>query len=622
MPLVSVLVPVYNVQAYLSECLDSLVGQTLKNIEIVCVDDGSTDDSLRILQEYAANDERIRIVRKENGGLPSARNAGLAVARGKYVGFVDSDDYVSPDMFRRLYAVASSSRADMVVCGAHCVPDEKGASNWMKDVLSPRNITYTASTVKTFYDERAAHPFLWRTLVDRDFIESHGLRLDESVILGEDVAFLYKLYTCAKRITFLSDKLYYYRWKRPDSIMEGLNYKDPSLKLCRHIKMVRSMWQSAPQTEEDRSVQFHEWALDFLYWDIIKLPMYRRIEVAKECAALLKEISFYRYYESYNDKTKEFARYIESLTCKSAVRPKISVVIVLNGCKDYLQHYLNSVYAQTCKDFEIIFFENGADGDTAKIMWNNFFSTDVVSVRSGEWRPLCYSYNEAVVSASGDYILFANGFDLITDRRFFEKAIAAFESDAKVQLVGQTEGHERGKVSIADCEPSCYRNFFFRTDTIRKERLVFSDYSFLTGSVFFTEYCLRVKSAYALRDVIRHNIPLRREKIYAEEAKYLLRAFVRLLETANAEKLPKLGRRLAEMLNSENYVRLLTDSTYGFYVNASSVENPQEDFHREVLELLLRCNRMCALSDGEAAVLRPLYAFIEKRHSFLSWLQR
>ena len=98
-PLVSILVPVYNVEDYLERCLDSLLQQSLTQIEIVCVNDGSTDKSAEILEEYAKKDNRIVVVHKKNGGLPSARNAGLDVAKGKYVGFVDSDDYVDKDMF-------------------------------------------------------------------------------------------------------------------------------------------------------------------------------------------------------------------------------------------------------------------------------------------------------------------------------------------------------------------------------------------------------------------------------------------------------------------------------------------------------------------------------------------
>lgn len=100
-PIVSILIPVYNVENYLEKCLDSVISQTMNNIEIICVNDGSTDHSGEILEKYQKKDKRIIVVNKENGGLPSARNAGMEIARGKYIGFVDSDDYINSDMYER-----------------------------------------------------------------------------------------------------------------------------------------------------------------------------------------------------------------------------------------------------------------------------------------------------------------------------------------------------------------------------------------------------------------------------------------------------------------------------------------------------------------------------------------
>lgn len=117
MVLVSVIVPVYNTEKYLACCLDSVLAQTLKEIEIICVDDGSTDSSLDILREYAAKDKRIRLLHKENGGLVSARKAGVQAASGQYIGYVDSDDWIEPKMYEKLYGYAVRDQADLVSSG-------------------------------------------------------------------------------------------------------------------------------------------------------------------------------------------------------------------------------------------------------------------------------------------------------------------------------------------------------------------------------------------------------------------------------------------------------------------------------------------------------------------------
>ena len=110
---VSIIVPVYNVEKYLRQCLDSLINQTLQEIEIICVDDGSTDNSSNILSDYAQKDSRIIVHRQENQGLANARNAGLKLANGEYIGFLDSDDFVDIDFFEKLYQAASSDNADI-----------------------------------------------------------------------------------------------------------------------------------------------------------------------------------------------------------------------------------------------------------------------------------------------------------------------------------------------------------------------------------------------------------------------------------------------------------------------------------------------------------------------------
>lgn len=125
-PLVSVIVPIYNVEKYLPKCIESIMNQTLKEIEIILIDDGSTDRSGAIADEYGERDSRINIIHKKNGGQGSARNKGIELANGYYIGFVDSDDWIDCDMYEKLYSKAISLKSDIVV-GSRRVFDEKGA---------------------------------------------------------------------------------------------------------------------------------------------------------------------------------------------------------------------------------------------------------------------------------------------------------------------------------------------------------------------------------------------------------------------------------------------------------------------------------------------------------------
>lgn len=110
----SIIVPIYNMEKYLPKCLDSIMAQTMKDFELICVNDGSTDGSQKVLGEYAAKDSRIRVVRKENGGLVSARKAGVAEAKGEYIGFVDPDDWIASEMYEKLYGIAVENDVELV----------------------------------------------------------------------------------------------------------------------------------------------------------------------------------------------------------------------------------------------------------------------------------------------------------------------------------------------------------------------------------------------------------------------------------------------------------------------------------------------------------------------------
>ena len=121
-PLISVIVPVYNVAEYLSRCVDSILAQSYENLQIILVDDGSTDDSGKICEEYAKKDARIQVIHQNNGGLSSARNAGLDLASGEYIGFVDSDDWIEPEMYAEMLARMEKYDAQLV-CAGRCDVD-------------------------------------------------------------------------------------------------------------------------------------------------------------------------------------------------------------------------------------------------------------------------------------------------------------------------------------------------------------------------------------------------------------------------------------------------------------------------------------------------------------------
>lgn len=207
-PKVSFIVPVYNTQEFLPRCLDSLLGQTCPDIEIIVVNDGSPDGSAAIIDEYARMDSRVRVVEKSNGGLSSARNAGMDVARGDIIDFVDSDDYVESNLAEFLVDAFAREHPEIVVFGAVCEPAEL-ASKRIQQLLSPEACVFESFDPVLLFSANA-QPYVWRAAYSRELIERESLRFAEKVRFAEDVVFQFESYPLSARTVLAPEKLYHY----------------------------------------------------------------------------------------------------------------------------------------------------------------------------------------------------------------------------------------------------------------------------------------------------------------------------------------------------------------------------------------------------------------------------
>lgn len=205
---ISVIVPVYNVQKYLRKCLNSLVKQTFKDIEIIAVNDGSTDDSEEILKEYAEKYDNFSYYNKENGGLSDARNFGLKHANGRYVAFVDSDDYVDRTMYEKMYNKALENNYDYVECDFYWVYPNKNRLD--------RGIRYKNKNEMLLYGRVVA----WNKLIKRDVITE----LFPKGLYFEDIEFFYKLIPNINDFAFVDEPLVYYV-QRENSQSKEQSYK-------------------------------------------------------------------------------------------------------------------------------------------------------------------------------------------------------------------------------------------------------------------------------------------------------------------------------------------------------------------------------------------------------------
>lgn len=219
---ISIVIPVYNIEKYIKICLDSLISQTFQDYEIICVNDGSKDNSLLILEEYSRKYSRIKVISQENSGSGAARNRGLREAEGKYIQFLDGDDYFEPQMLEKLYNLAEKHSAEIAVCSSRKVDDD-GNITESRNPNSPINLDKTPFNKPFSYRDFPEDIFSligtmpWNKLYLREMIINNHLEFPR--LTGpDDLCFVYMSYACADKIVAIDDELINYRFNRVGSV--------------------------------------------------------------------------------------------------------------------------------------------------------------------------------------------------------------------------------------------------------------------------------------------------------------------------------------------------------------------------------------------------------------------
>lgn len=214
--MITIIVPIYKVEKYIRQCVDSIIAQTYKDIEIILVDDGSPDNCPGICDEYAKKDSRVKVVHKANGGLMSARQAGLKASTGDYVGFVDGDDWIEPDMYKLFAQSIEKYHADMV-CSEffYSYPDKdvKSKQNLEKEYFTKQemiDLIYPKMLFKGVYYNFGINPCCWSKLYKRELLEKCLYKVTPEIKIGEDAAFTYPCLIEANSISYISAPKYHY----------------------------------------------------------------------------------------------------------------------------------------------------------------------------------------------------------------------------------------------------------------------------------------------------------------------------------------------------------------------------------------------------------------------------
>ena len=274
---ISVIVPVYNVELYLEKCIESICNQTYKNLQIILVDDGSTDSSGNICDLYGKKDNRITVIHKTNGGLSDARNAGLDIADGEYIGFVDSDDYIAPEMFEHLLNLSNRNNGDIVICDK--VEFNENETISVNNKLEQINVLDRDVAIAQLASDTTIRSHVWNKLYKHNLFD--GIRFDVGKAY-EDVYIMHRLFLKTQKIV-ITNQVFYYYLQRSNSILGEMNLN----------KQVDLYWAYVRRYEELIG-QFYTLKKDLIYpiyfclWELIKKSHLKDKYLLKIC---------YEYYK-------------------------------------------------------------------------------------------------------------------------------------------------------------------------------------------------------------------------------------------------------------------------------------------------------------------------------------
>lgn len=269
--LVSIIIPLYNAETYLDECLKSIENQTYQNLEILIVDDGSTDSSFEIYKSYSEKIKRIQVIQKKNEGVSKTRNIGINHSKGQYILFVDADDYIEKTYVEKL--VQNVKDSDIAVCGFTRIHKEEKTVIYRESGFISKNELFTHTFCSNLIGGTC-----WNKIFRADIIKKNKLRFDETISIGEDMLFLAEYYRVCSKVTYVSEALYYYRCN-PESVLQQ-SYQKKQFDV-HNISCLEAAEKLSKLYENDTE-------------DILECVAYRKV---RSSLWLLYQMVFCKYYD-------------------------------------------------------------------------------------------------------------------------------------------------------------------------------------------------------------------------------------------------------------------------------------------------------------------------------------
>lgn len=422
-PKVSVIIPIYNAEKYLGQCLDSIINQTLKEIEIICVDDGSTDRSLEILKEYEKRDNRVQIIQQKNQFAGVARNNGLKVAAGDWVTFIDSDDFCELTGLENLYKIAEENELDFIKCSSKCF-NEALQQYENSDWYTNKKAENLFNKVTCFDD----YPDIlygicdtpWSGLYKMSFVKENNIYFPNFQCVN-DRSFFLKCLLTAKRILITDIYFVHHRVEREGSLINQKHYHfDCQIKHYNRVKEILNEIGNEKYTKyslKKELFSLFNWYERLADRNINRLNIQNLMiefcnnfdenDVSKEYLNTFKFVNLFKELKN---------KHPLNLYDREVENPKISVIIPVFNTIKYLPMCIESVLKQTLEDIEIICIDDGSDDGSFELLLNYAQMDKRIKVAKNEVKGVAHARYQGCCMAKSAYIQFLDSDDWLAEK--------------------------------------------------------------------------------------------------------------------------------------------------------------------------------------------------------------
>lgn len=427
LPKISIIVPIYGVEKFLEQVLDSILAQTLTDIEIICINDGAKDKCPEITKRYAKKDKRIVAIYKENEGYGKTLNLGISLAKGEYIGIVEPDDWIEPTMYEKLYQMAKQYDVNIAGCSYYSVSNhsERDVGYFLGklDTNITTAIYLPNDTDAWIYKERAA---LWSKIYRTNFLRQNNIKcLETPGASYQDVSFTYKVNIHTDAVAFIHEPLYHYREARPQSsIVETGKTDEINAEL-------RECWEQIKTSPHRRKIEpyFLRYLADNYHWNYdVRLKTYEnRDKLLFGASALIQEVLFSKNFNKSQLTHDDFCWLLSiAFSYSTSSNPiKVSVIVPVYNVEKYIDKCMQSLIGQTLKDIEIICIDDCGTDNSFKIV-EKYAKKDarIKTIKHEKNGGLSMARNTGMSVAKGQYIMFCDSDDYY-DETMCEKMYSA-----------------------------------------------------------------------------------------------------------------------------------------------------------------------------------------------------